>query len=638
MRRLRKGFVAKAAACVAAVVIVFAIIGGISFASGEGNEPFLGNYIEYGIICNYLNQTADMETNFVAGKYTGNGQYTGNTVSDNKANAPGEIRIGEVICANGEKGDAGDVKVHSAGGSVYVDESVKKEAADFLEKVYKYSKSLLDKSNFDSPKVTDMNNYIIDISKKDDKTVYVNADQMVEDLTAGRIQPGGLKIRLREDQTIVLNIREDNKKFSIPRYTLTVTDGKKTKDKIAQNVIWNMPNLNNLAIESDNMAATVIAPRAFVNINTTGEGWLVCDTVVSNPSEWHMIYQKVPDVKPTPEPPEKTPKPSVKPLPTKTPDPMRTPRPEKTAEPTATPKPEKTETPTPHETEDPVKPAPTPKETPEPEETAVPTETPKPEKTETPTPSETEDPVKPAPTPKETPAPTVTPKPTTAPTQTPAQTTKPTATPKPEETSRPTAKPTGTPKPTSTVKPDVTPKPGSTATPAPAVTGTPKPEETADPLMPAETPGTEPTGTPEALPGETPPAGSIEAPETTPGEFPEETPGDPGDGYVPTPTPGDPGNGEGKTPDDPSSADPGNTTKIEDNDTPTTSLEDPDVPRGKAVPSKSKITTIDDGEVPLAPGAPKTGDDTNLLAPLIIMAASALALVLVLIYRKKRND
>ena len=584
MRRLRKGFVAKAAACVAAVVIVFAIIGGISFASGEGNEPFLGDYIEYGIICN-----------FVAGKYSGNGQYTGNTVSDNKANAPGEIRIGEVICANGEKGTAADVKVHTAGGSVYVDESVKKEAADFLEKVYKYSKSLLDKSNFDSPKVTDMNNYIIDISNKDDKTVYVNADQMVEDLTAGRIQPGGLKIRLREDQTIVLNIREDNKKFSIPRYTLTVTDGKKTKDMIAQNVIWNMPNLNNLAIESDNMAATVIAPRAFVNINTTGEGWLVCDTVVSNPSEWHMIYQKVPDVKPTPEPPKKTPKPSAKPFPTKTPDPMRTPKPEKTAEPTATPKPQETEPPAPNETEDPVKPAPTPKETPEPARTPKPMATPVPTQTATPTP-------------------------------------------KPETSHRPTAKPTGTPKPTLTPAPDVTPKPGSTATPEPAVTETPKPEETGDPLIPTGTPGTEPTGTPEVLPGETPPAGSTGEPETTPGEFPAETPGDPGDGYVPTPTPGDPGNGDGNTADNPPSADPGGTTKIEDNDTPTTSLEDPDVPRAKAVPSKSKITTIDDGEVPLAPGAPKTGDDTNLLIPLIIMGASALAIVFVLIYRKKRYE
>lgn len=592
MRRLRKGFVAKAAACVAAVVIVFAIIGGISFASGEGNEPFLGDYIEYGIICNYLNQTADMETNFVAGKYSGNGQYTGNTVSDNKANAPGEIRIGEVICANGEKGTAADVKVHTAGGSVYVDESVKKEAADFLEKVYKYSKSLLDKSNFDSPKVTDMNNYIIDISNKDDKTVYVNADQMVEDLTAGRIQPGGLKIRLREDQTIVLNIREDNKKFSIPRYTLTVTDGKKTKDMIAQNVIWNMPNLNNLAIESDNMAATVIAPRAFVNINTTGEGWLVCDTVVSNPSEWHMIYQKVPDVKPTPEPPA------------------------------------------PNETEDPVKPAPTPKETPEPERTAAPTATPKPQETEPPTPNETEDPVRPAPTPKETPEPARTPKPMATPV--PTQTATPT--PKPETSHRPTAKPTGTPKPTLTPAPDVTPKPGSTATPEPAVTETPKPEETGDPLIPTGTPGTEPTGTPEVLPGETPPAGSTGEPETTPGEFPAETPGDPGDGYVPTPTPGDPGNGDGNTADNPPSADPGGTTKIEDNDTPTTSLEDPDVPRAKAVPSKSKITTIDDGEVPLAPGAPKTGDDTNLLIPLIIMGASALAIVFVLIYRKKRYE
>lgn len=621
MRRLRKGFVAKAAACVAAVGIVFAIIGGISFASGEGNEPFLGDYIEYGIICNYLNQTADMETNFVAGKYSGNGQYIGNTVSDSKANAAGEIRIGEVIRSNGDAGKAEDVKVHDTGGRVYVDASVKKEVEDFLAKVRKYSKSLIEKNNFESPKATDMNNYVIDISKKEEKTVYVDADQFAEDMSSGRIQPGGLKIKLREEQTIVLNIQQDNKKFTLPRYTVTVTDGKKTKDKIAQNVIWNMPNLNNLSIESDNLAATVIAPLAFVNVNTTGEGWLVCDTVVSNSGEWHMIYRKVPDVKATPKPEvEKTPKPSKEPLPTKTPDPMVT----KTPRPTKTPAPTPKETPKLEVPENPQESAPT--ATPKPTATPAVTEEPKP--TETPKFERTEEPQKPAPT--ATPKPTSTPKATATPKAT--VTPKPTATamPKPTATPKPTV--TATPKATATPKPTVTPTSGTTASPEPKTT--PDPTETEEPL-PTEIPGTEPTETPiVSPPDETPAAESTEYPD----EFPTETPTDPNDGGDPTPAPTDPGNGNEVTSDTSPTATPVNKTKIDDNDTPTTSLEDPDVPRAKAVPPKSKITTIEDGEVPLAPGAPKTGDDTNLVIPLIIMGASALAIVIVLVYRKKKSE
>ncbi|MBO5071633.1 MAG: hypothetical protein J6C32_01565 [Eubacterium sp.] len=100
---VRKKTVAKIGVSLMAVLGVFAIIGGISFASGEGNKPFLDDYIEYGIVCNHLNQTADMETNFVAGEYAGNGQHTGNTVSEDKANAAGKIRIGEVLRSNGEK-------------------------------------------------------------------------------------------------------------------------------------------------------------------------------------------------------------------------------------------------------------------------------------------------------------------------------------------------------------------------------------------------------------------------------------------------------------------------------------------------------------------------------------------------------
>ena len=602
MRRLRKGVVAKAAACVAAVGIVFAIIGGISFASGEGNEPFLGDYIEYGIICNYLNQTADMETNFVAGRYSGNGQYIGNTVSDNKANAAGEIRIGEVIRSNGENGTAEDVKVHDAGGRVYVDASVKKEAEDFLAKVRKYSKSLIEKNNFESPKATDMNNYIIDISKKDEKTVYVDADQFAEDMSSGRIQPGGLKIKLREEQTIVMNIRQDNKKFALPRYTVTVTDGKKTKDKIAQSVIWNMPNLNNLAIESDNLAATVIAPLAFVNVNTTGEGWLVCDTVVSNSGEWHMIYRKVPDVKATPEPDvEKTPKPSKTPLPTKTPDPMKTPKPTKTPVPTETPNLEKTD--------EPLESAPTPTAKPTPTMTAAPTETPNPEEIDEPLES----------------VPTATPRPTVKPT--------PMATATPKPTVKPTPTAAATPKPT------VKPTPKATATPEPEATMTPDPAADTENALPTGTPEAESTETPMVSPpGETPAAESTETPDEIPDGFPTETPLDPDDGDDPAPTATDPGNSGGETSEAAPTSSPANKTKIGDNDIPTTSLEDPDVPRAKAVSSKSKITTIKDGDVPLAPGAPETGDDTNLVIPIIIMGVSALAIVFVLIFRKKKSE
>ena len=55
MRRLKRSFWAKAAVAVASIAIAIGVIGGISFASN--NQPFLGDCIEYGIVCNYLNQT-----------------------------------------------------------------------------------------------------------------------------------------------------------------------------------------------------------------------------------------------------------------------------------------------------------------------------------------------------------------------------------------------------------------------------------------------------------------------------------------------------------------------------------------------------------------------------------------------------
>ena len=259
-----------------------------SFASND--SPFLGDCIDYGIVCNYLNQTADMETNFAAVKYQGNGHTIGNTVSEDKANAPGIIKAGEII---------GTIQTRN-NPVILQGEEVKKEVKAMLASVSNYAESVVGKKDVKtSADVKDCNNYLIDITDVKEDVVYVDADNMIDNLNSGKIQNGGLKITLRDDQSIVLNITEKDK-VTIPRYALTVKDGTKTNEEIAESVIWNMPYVNDLAISSDNMRATLIAPKAFVNLNVTGEGWLVCDTIVGNSGEWHMISKKLPEVTATP--------------------------------------------------------------------------------------------------------------------------------------------------------------------------------------------------------------------------------------------------------------------------------------------------------------------------------------------------
>lgn len=258
----------------------------------SNNSPFLCDCIEYGIVCNYLNQTSDMETNFAAVKYQGNGHTIGNTISKDKANASGIIKAGEIV---------GIIQTRN-NPVVLQGEEVKKEVKDMLASVSNYAESVVGKKDVKtSAEVKDCNNYRIDITDVKEDVVYVDADNMIDNLNSGKIQNGGLKIALRDDQTIVLNITEKDK-VEIPRYTLTVKDGTKTNEEIAESVIWNMPYVNDLAISSDNMRATLIAPKAFVNLNVTGEGWLVCDTIVSNSGEWHMISKKLPNATLTPTP------------------------------------------------------------------------------------------------------------------------------------------------------------------------------------------------------------------------------------------------------------------------------------------------------------------------------------------------
>ena len=366
MKRLKRSFWAKAAVAVASIAIAIGVIGGISFASN--NQPFLGDCIEYGIVCNYLNQTADMETNFAVGKYQGNGHWNGNTISESKANASGEIRIGEVVGESKFRGTP----------YVVVKESVKDEVKAMLTSVSNYAESVVKKADYTTPKdVKDMNNYHVDITGIDEEVVYVDADAMVENITAGKIQNGGIKVTLRANQSLVFNVSLKDT-VRIPEYKITVKNGSKTHEEMAESVVWNMPYVTNLNLNSDGMRATIIAPKAFVNLGTTSEGWLVCDTVVSNSGEWHMISKKVPKVTPTP---KVTATPTPKVTATPTPNVTATPTPKVTATPTpkvtATPTPKVTATPTPTPTATPTAtPEVTPTTTPEVTPTATPEVTP----------------------------------------------------------------------------------------------------------------------------------------------------------------------------------------------------------------------------------------------------------------------
>jgi len=256
-------------------------------AANNGAANFLGNCAKYGIVCNELNQTSHMQTNFATGKFNGNGQYTGADLSNN----PGDMMIGELI---------GDVKLNNgtAGTVIYVDPGVKQIVADMIAAVKAYADSVVAYNSVTLPAVngSTMNNYVVDVTSLEAGNVYVNLDQI--DFTG--IADGGMKLQMRDDQTVVFNSTASS--FRIPRYSVTVV-GSLSNTELAENVIWNIPNATSLNVNSDGMRATVIAPLADTFISTTAEGNLVCNKVTGNNGEWHFISKRVPVPTPTPTPP-----------------------------------------------------------------------------------------------------------------------------------------------------------------------------------------------------------------------------------------------------------------------------------------------------------------------------------------------
>lgn len=285
------------------ILAVFGVVGGTTSATSDRNEAFLGDYIDYGIIANFVNETSDMETNFIVDKYQNNGHTNGNTVPG-KANAVGKIKIGEYVCDVDSDDNAGQVaallkSIRKDGNTgeypeVTIDPSVADEVKAALDKIQRYGSTVLSQCDYTTPaEASDMNNYVIDVSdEKYGTVVYVNADNYVKLTKENKLANGALKIKIRKDQTVVFNISESEEVY-LGRFNVDVVDGELAKDVLAQSIIFNMPNVNGLTLDVSTKQLTVIAPKAYVLLNSTAEGWLVCDTVASNNGEWHMIYQGI---------------------------------------------------------------------------------------------------------------------------------------------------------------------------------------------------------------------------------------------------------------------------------------------------------------------------------------------------------
>lgn len=342
------------------ILAVFGVVGGTTSATSDRNEAFLGDYIDYGIIANFVNETSDMETNFIVGKYQNNGHTNGNTVPG-KANAVGKIKIGEYVCDVDSDDNAGQVaallkSIRKDGNTgeypeVTIDPSVADEVKAALDKIQRYGSTVLSQCDYTTPaEASDMNNYVIDVSdEKYGTVVYVNADNYVKLTKENKLANGALKIKIRKDQTVVFNISESEEVY-LGRFNVDVVDGELAKDVLAQSIIFNMPNVNGLTLDVSTKQLTVIAPKAYVVLNSTAEGWLVCDTVASNNGEWHMIFQGIGKSKE-----ETTPTPEVtkKPTPKATSTPTVTPTVTPTSTPTVTPTTSVTASPTPTTIADP---------------------------------------------------------------------------------------------------------------------------------------------------------------------------------------------------------------------------------------------------------------------------------------------
>ncbi len=355
-RRTRNRIIGISSTLVVLALGVLVVSSFIKAGYYDAIEDFLGSDQEFGIYTNYLDQHGDIESNFAAGVYNSNNAAAdiGNTISDSKANAAGRNIVGEITgwSYNDYKNltpeqikqryDQRDIIKMRNGAIADYNPKYKTEIANKIAAIKTKGNEIVKKCNVILPESVS-NHEVIDFSGKIKAKVTTVTTTEVPYTTMVPVQPtvsGGavtyeekqltkevteekteikeidapdviyatgldkllrsadsVHIKKKAGQVVFIN-NDTSGEVTIPRYVVDIVGGSGKKDEeIGSRIIWNLPNATEVNHNSDTNQMTILAPSAEVKLNTTGEGWVICDKLW-NGAEWHNISRHVPT--PTP--------------------------------------------------------------------------------------------------------------------------------------------------------------------------------------------------------------------------------------------------------------------------------------------------------------------------------------------------
>ncbi len=272
-------------------------------------KNLLGDAINYGIVTdNFVLNGGDAETNVATklGKcltQTGNDKTNDMEQSFILASVDQSFKIkGYQAYVQVPTADANKV-THSDSNKLIIDSSktrvqLEQTVQDMEDHLNSWSTNLINKQ--DNAKIEYnkySQKYSVDISGNDAGTYYISLDDVMMQNINGADR---LQIKKKDDQTIVFNIKSQNKvllnKFSINDLSPETFFHNSDDSKVPQSIIWNIPNASEVNTQGS-ITGIVLAPNATFNLYNTSSGWLYAQTVNIKSGEWHNVYQHVKQIR-----------------------------------------------------------------------------------------------------------------------------------------------------------------------------------------------------------------------------------------------------------------------------------------------------------------------------------------------------
>lgn len=172
-------------------------------------------------------------------------------------------------------------------------EDIDEYVEDMLREIEDKSAEFASRKSGELPAVDQKSDFNVDLTDGQAGTYYFDLTSLVN-----KLQNGGLKLKINDDQTVVFNIDGNtNKDVQIQKFTIQIGDKFYGSDNfnaggepVAKHVIWNITGQTTVSFAGSVMGM-ILAPESTVNINSTSAGWLCANEVKSGNGEWHNIWQ-----------------------------------------------------------------------------------------------------------------------------------------------------------------------------------------------------------------------------------------------------------------------------------------------------------------------------------------------------------